>query len=112
MASDDELLECTFLIPLVRNSDRQLHQPLCWGALEDALYSEFGGLTGPQLIYRAIRPVRGQYQDDVGGRVYDESWQYLAVVPRGRLNVLRRILRQAANTFDQESIYLTPGHKS
>ena len=108
MGPDDELLECTFLIPLVRNSDRQPHQPICWDAgLEDALYAEFGGLTGPQLIYRAIRPIPGQYRDDAGMRVHDESWQYLAIVPRSRLDVLRQILRRAANTFDQESILLT-----
>jgi hypothetical protein len=107
LGPDDELLECAFLIPLVRNSDRQPHQPICWSALEDALYLEFGGDTGPELIHRAVRPTPGAYRDDSGTRAHDESWRYIAAVPRRRLDDLRRILGRAANTFDQESIYLS-----
>ena len=107
MVQDDELVECAFLIPLVRNSDRQPHRPACWNALHDALFSRFGGRTGPELIYRTIRPVPGEYRDDAGTRVTDENWRYIAAVPRRRLDDLRRLLRQAANTFDQDEIYLS-----
>ncbi len=91
MISNDEWLECAFLIPLVRNSDRRPHRPLCWNALVDALYDEFGGDTGPELIYRAIRPTPGEYRDDASVRIADESWRYLVAVPRQRLDALRRI---------------------
>ncbi len=102
-----ELVECSFLIPLVRDSDRVPHQPLCWRSLEDALYSAFGGSSGPDLIYRGVRPARGEYQSDVGARVRDESWRYIVAVSRARLDELRLILRKVANTFDQEAIYLS-----
>lgn len=102
-----ELIECAFFIPLVRDRDRQPHQPSCWNALQDVLYTEFGGSSGPEAIYRSIRPVPGQYQSQAGARVQDESWRYVVAVPRARLDDLRRILRKARNTFDQEAIYLS-----
>ena len=102
-----EVVECAFLIPLTRNSDQKPHRPLCWNALQDALYQEFGGDTGPEAIYRSVRPVPGEYRGENGVRVQDESWRYIVAVPRDRLDSLRRILRKAANTFDQESIYLS-----
>jgi hypothetical protein len=107
MGRPDEVVECAFLIPLVRDSDRRPHQSSCWNALQDALFERFGGSTGPDLIYRAVRPVRGEYRSESGERVSDESWRYLVAVPRSDLDELRSILRRAANTFDQEAIYLT-----
>ena len=107
MSRPEEVVECAFLIPLVRDSDRERHQPSCWNALQDALFERFGGSTGPDVIYRAVRPVRGEYRTESGERVSDESWRYVVAVPRARLDELRSILRRAGNTFDQEAIYLT-----
>lgn len=107
MSRSDEVVECAFLIPLVRDSDRRPHQPSCWNALQDALFERFGGSTGPDVIYRAVRPTAGEFRSEAGERVSDESWRYVVAVPRDRLDELRSILRRAANTFDQEAIYLS-----
>jgi len=41
---------CTFLIPVVRDSDRRLHSPLVWRLLQNALVDTFGALTGPESV--------------------------------------------------------------
>lgn len=107
MGNAGEIVECAFLVPLVRDSDRALHQPACWNALQDALFESFGGSTGPDTIYRAVRSTRGEYRSEAGERVQDESWRYIVAVPRSNLDELRTILRRATNTFDQEAIYLS-----
>ena len=107
MSGREEILECAFFIPLIRNTDKRPHQPLCWNALQDALFEAFGGSTGPEAIYRALRSVRGEYEGNAGERIVDESWRYIAAVPRSRLTDLRQILARAANTYDQEAIYLS-----
>jgi hypothetical protein len=107
MPEGGKLVECAFLVPLVRNSDRAPHQPAAWNALQDALFEAFGGSSGPELIYRSVRPVPGDYRDAGGERIADESWRYVVALPRRRLNDLRALLRRAANTFDQEAIYLS-----
>ena len=43
-------VECWFLIPLVRDSDRGLHQPVLWRLLEEALSDTWGGWTGPETM--------------------------------------------------------------
>src|SRR5687768_3258944 len=111
------LLECAFLVPLVRDSDRKPHRPLCWNLLEDASYEKFGGRQGPEelgsrrvwpdRVYRSVRPVPGEYRSQTGSRVRDESRRYIVAVERRRVSELRRLLEQAANTFDQEAIYLS-----
>lgn len=103
----DPIVECCFLIPLVRNSDGTLHQPLAWNSLDDALYATFQGGTGPEQIFVAIRAVPGQYRGRRGERIRDQSYRYLAAIPTGRIEELRALLRRAANTFDQECIYLS-----
>ena len=110
MSSESELIECAFLIPLVRDSDRQPHLRACWRAMQDVLFEEFEGYSGPESwfrIYRRKRPTPGAYESEAGARVQDESRRYVVAVPRGRLPDLRRILRRAANTFDQEAVYLS-----
>jgi hypothetical protein len=100
---DDPLVECFFFIPLVGNTDKTPHQALAW----NALYSNFQGSTGPELVYVAIRPTPGQYPGRGGDRIRDQSYRYLAAIPASRVDELRCFLRRAANTFDQECIYLS-----
>jgi len=42
--SDD--LECWFLIPIVRDSDRKQHQPILWRLLEEAFKRQIRWLDG------------------------------------------------------------------
>jgi hypothetical protein len=101
-AAQERWVECAFLVPVVRDSDRAPHPPEAWKKLEDALYRTFHGYTGP------MGPVHGAY-DDNGRRVDDESRQYVVAIPEAQVNELRALLRRAARMFDQKSIYLSVG---
>lgn len=104
--ADEKPILCEFLVPLVRDGDRTPHSPLAWAALHDALFACFDGFTGPELVLRLQRTVPGQYRSAGKGRVEDECRQYKVALPPSRIDELRKVLGQAANTFDQEAIFL------
>lgn len=94
------LLEANFLIPL-REDNRigngNLHSPLRWAIFERKIRLEFKGITKAPGTYK------GYDEDDI----YDLSRKYIVAVERGKLNRLRDLLKQAARTFKQKSIYLS-----
>jgi hypothetical protein len=105
-----EIVECAFLIPVVRDGDRRPHRPSCWKALQDALYDTFSGYSGPETwfrVYRTAYQTAGEYESESRARVQDRSRRYVVAVPRQRLDELGGVLRRAASTFDQEAVYLS-----
>jgi len=106
---EERLVECSFLIPIVRDSDRAPHPPIAWRLLQDAVRSVFPqGHSGPELMYKDVETVPGEYVEDATKKIVrDESRRYTVAIPRGNLDKLRELLRKAANTFDQKAIYLS-----
>jgi hypothetical protein len=98
------LVECGFLIPIVRDrnlSDGQPHGAEAWEWLDDQLY-EFGGAT------RAAGHYHGWYIDpDTEERVEDELIRYEVAVPPKQVRRLRAVLREACAIFQQKQIYLS-----
>jgi hypothetical protein len=100
---------CVFLVPLVRDSDRQPHAPILWRLLQDALLRLFGGFTGPEtvLYYRNRDTARGHWSPAEGEMpVEDLSRKYVAAVPEERIEDLRALVRRIGNSFDQRAMYL------
>lgn len=98
-----------FLVPLVRDSDRQPHAPILWRLLQDALLGLFGGLTGPEavLYYRHRESTRGVWSAEEGeAPVEDLSRKYVVAVPPERIDELRAFIRRVGNSFDQRVMYL------
>ncbi len=96
-------IECRFLVPMVRDSDRRPHAPRHWMAFDDAMRALFDGWQGPE------GPVPGNYKNRSGRWVTDRCRRYTVALPRERVPALRDFLRQVANTFDQECIYFVVG---
>jgi hypothetical protein len=106
----ERVVECSFLVPIVGDTDRKLHSPIAWRLLQDAIHRLFKGLSGPErfLLVRDVELVPGSYTEEAtGNRVHDESRRYTVAIPEGQSETLRGLLRKAANTFDQKCIYLS-----
>ncbi|MBI1876484.1 MAG: hypothetical protein HYS05_21695 [Acidobacteria bacterium] len=92
-------VECWFLIPLVRDSDRRLHQPVLWRLREEALSDAWGGWTGPETMRwgRKYGTVHGGWKPEGStDPVTDESRKYTVFVPPASLDALRSLLKKAA----------------
>ena len=107
------LVECSFPIPIVRDSDRQPHQPHAWDdltiELRDLVKSYPRGHQGPKTVFHWEEDVTpGEYEEGPrSGATRDESRKYWIALPAGKVDDLREMLRRAANTFDQRAIYLS-----
>ena len=101
----DELLECSFLIPVRRDrhlSDGKEHDDDSWEWLQSTLLSRFEGVTPDRGT------LDGFYKDaDSGKIVSDRSYRYTVGVENGRVDELREILSDACRIFQQKSIYLS-----
>lgn len=104
-------LQCNFLIPIVRNSDKRPHQQFAWRALVDALYDMFDGDSGPRRVYLVGELVRGDYRDAAGNRIEDESREYFVALASSAVPTLREVLTRACRTFDQDCLYLNVAGK-
>jgi hypothetical protein len=103
-------VECWFLIPIVRDSDRRVHQPVLWRLLEEALSDAWGGWTGPETMRWGKKKgiVRGGWKAKQSVRpITDESRKYTVFVPPTKLGGLRALLKKTANSFDQQEILLS-----
>lgn len=82
---------------------------MVWRLLQDGIREVFPqGHSGPELVYRDVETVPGQYVEEATSRIVgDISRRYTVAIPRTRLEDLRRLLRKMANTFDQRAIYLS-----
>jgi hypothetical protein len=106
---DERRVQCEFFIPIVRDSDKQPHQPVAWNLLVNEIRRVFpAGHTGPETFYRGDALVPGEYEAAPGtAPIADTSRRYILAIPEGKVNDLRALLRMAAHTFDQQAIYLS-----
>ncbi len=103
-------VECSFFIPVTRDSDHLPHQPLAWRLLKQHLLRQFGGWSGPEkfFVFRKMDLVPGGWMPEGGSKpIRDESQRYTVCLVEDRLDELRALLRKAANTFDQQVIYVS-----
>ena len=94
----ERILETVLLIPLVRNSDRRPHRPLCWDELHRAFASFAGGFT--RLV--DCDTVDGEWEG-----VLDRSRRYAIAIPESRVDTLCDMIRGFLDVFDQEVFYFT-----
>lgn len=105
----NSLLQCEFFVPIVRNSDKKAHQPLARNLLLNEIRRLFPtGHSGPEMFYRGDSLVSGEYEEKPGSPpIADMSHRYILALPESKVDDLRRLLRMAANTFDQQAMYLS-----
>jgi hypothetical protein len=105
----ERLVEVSFLIPEIRDSDRRLHQPIAWRLLQDEIRRRFPqGHSGPENFHRAVDLVPGEYSEGPDDPpVNDRSRRYILSLPETRVDEMKELLRKAAVTFDQRAMYLS-----
>jgi hypothetical protein len=103
------LVECSFLIPTVRDSDRLPHPGILWRRLRDELIRIFGGVQGPRhrLVLSPEFVEGGWMPARELAPVFDECREFRVALEEERLNELRRFLGRVALSFDQREIYLS-----
>ena len=109
VADQARLPVCGFLVPVLRDSNRQPHRPVLWDLLQDALVERFEGFGGPEtvLYYRTAEPVTGVWSPEKGRNlVEDLSRKYTVALASEHLGELRALLRRVGNSFDQRVMYL------
>lgn len=103
--SDIHFVECSFLIPVRRDtnlSDGSEHDPDALDWLTTELFVRFRGATVAPGKYQ------GFYEDpDTRSRVADESFKYIVAVAESRVEELRQLLWAACAVFQQKCIYLS-----
>ena len=106
---DERPVQCEFFVPIVRNSDKQPHQPTAWASLGNEIRQAFpAGHSGPETFYRGDALVPGEYEvNPAEPPIEDTSRRYLLAIPAQKVDDLRQILRKAANTFDHLAMYLS-----
>ena len=79
-----KLVECSFLVPIVADTDRRPHAPVAWRLLQDAIYDAFKGLSGPERfgLVKDVELVPGSYIEGAWGgesrmRAGDIRWPSL-----------------------------------
>lgn len=101
------LVECSFFIPLRRDSDLSdgvMHPAEAWEWLGNELFVRFGGATVAPGEYH------GFYQDpDTSLRVNDDSRRFIVAVPKKDVESLRSLLGAVCVIFAQKCIYLSVG---
>ena len=97
----EALVLCEFLMPIVRNGNRQEHEAWVCEALHSALYERFGGYTVASTVYS------GTYRDASGECINDVSRMYKVALAPSQLGIMREILKHTAKVFDQESVFLS-----
>ncbi len=98
------LIECCFLIPLARDTDRAEHDLRSWHDLQARLLEIAGGFTGPETC-------RGAWKDENARVIVDASHAYRVALDPHRVPELRSLLVQATEQFDQKAIYLAVGSR-
>jgi len=97
--SVESLVEYTFLVPVVRDSDRREHDQRANDWLAHKLYRAFGG-------YSIGGRVTGTWKDSNGIELSDDSVVYRVAIPRSDVFKLRRIVESCKIVFDQQTIYM------
>jgi len=99
-------VECRFFIPVRRDaeiSDGKTHSTVSWSWLKDKLIEYFDGGSGDKSLWE------GFWRSKTGKVITDDSRLFLIALPANQVGVLRLLLAQACEEFQQQTIYLSVG---
>ena len=106
--------EVRFLLPMLRSSDRQLHDIAQWEWLEDEMHVRYpNGWQLPE-VERTDSTVQGKvrgrwFDEEEQKRVPDDSVELVVAVPANQMTALFTLFDEICARFDQKCIYFAAG---
>src|SRR5262249_3865916 len=106
--------EVRFLVPMLRNSDHQLHDVAQWEWLEDEMHVRYP--NGWQL--REVERTEDAVKGTVRGRWFDKEKQqsvpddcveFVVALPPDQMTGLFALFEEVCARFDQKCLYFTTG---
>jgi hypothetical protein len=106
--------EVRFLVPMVRNTDQELHDVETWEWLKDEMDVVFPEGWQQRHVLRNDKnvsgTVRGRWFDkDKNESVPDDSVEYVVAVATEQMPKIERLLEEVCFQFDQKCVYFTVG---
>lgn len=96
-------IDNSFLVPVVRDSNRAPHNATSWTELEAKLVAEFGGFT-------RRGQVNGYWRDSSGKLILDTSEVYSVGFDTDNfiaVDAFAKLMAWVKSEFDQQCIYVT-----
>jgi hypothetical protein len=106
--------EVRFLVPMLRNSDRQLHDIAQWEWLENEMHVRYPGGWQQREVERTENTikvtVRGRWFDqEKQESVPDNSVEFVVALPPDQMTALFALFEEICTRFDQKCLYFTTG---
>ena len=106
--------EVRFLVPSLRNSDRQRHDPTQWEWLENQMFVEFPEGWQRRHYLQTETAIHGTveghwFDKEKNEGIPDESVEFIVAIVPDKLIVLEKLFEEICSRFDQKCIYFTNG---
>ena len=106
--------EVRFLIPMLRNTDRQLHDIAQWEWIEDEMHVRYPNGWQQREVERTESTVKGKVQGrwfdkDEQKRVPDDCVEFVVALPPDQMTALFSLFKEICARFDQKCLYFTTG---
>jgi hypothetical protein len=106
--------EIRFLVPMLRNSDHQLHAIAQREWLEDEMHVRYPNGWQQREVERTENTVKGTvrgrwFDKEKQESVPDDSVEFVVAVPPDQMTVLFALFEEICDRFDQKCLYFTTG---
>jgi hypothetical protein len=106
--------EVRFLIPMLRNSDRQLHDVAHWEWIDNEMHVRYPNGWQMREVERSENTVTGKvhgwwFDKQEGKPVPDDSIELVVAVPPSEMPALYTLFEEICARFDQKCVYFTNG---
>jgi hypothetical protein len=106
--------EVRFLIPILRNTDRQPHEITQWEWLDNRMYTEFPEGWQQLEFLRTENAIQGTvkghwFDKEKNEGVADDCVEFIVAIPTDRMSALEHLFEELCVHFDQKCIYFSNG---
>jgi hypothetical protein len=106
--------EVRFLVPMLRNSNHELHDIAQWEWLENEMHVLFPNGWQMREVERTDNQVKGTvrgrwFDKDKNESVPDDSVEFVVALPPDRMPDVYNLFEEVCARFDQKCLYFTVG---